>query len=390
MHLYQRKPDGPWHYEFRHKKERYRGTTGETKKDKARAFANKERDRVRSGQAGELPPKPERLTIAKALVEYGQEQQRRQRTPRHIDDTLGYLGRFADDAKINYVGQIDAPAIERGLAAIADRSPRTQNKVLAYIRAFCRWARKTGRAEVDPSRDVERVQQLPTQEQRRAFTPEEMDALTTREDIHPSRRLVYLVAAFTGLRRNELDTLERHHIDLDAGELTIEGKNAKNRKATTIPLTPIVVEAWRAWLASPDWYDRSNLRRGGRALPPVPNKQTLYHDLWKAGVIEREHVEGMGKKRSRWRYINTGPGWRLDFHCFRVTFITSLARAGVSLAQAQQLARHSDPKLTSTIYTRFDGADRFEAVRRLRDVVLSPENDAHKTPTRKTSRRKKA
>ena len=37
----------------------------------------------------------------------------------------------------------------------------------------------------------------------------------------------------------------------------------------------------------------------------------------------------------------------LDFHGQRATYITGLARAGVSPAQAQKLARHSDVNITT-------------------------------------------
>jgi integrase len=40
----------------------------------------------------------------------------------------------------------------------------------------------------------------------------------------------------------------------------------------------------------------------------------------------------------------------LDVHSFRVTFGTNLARAGVPLRTAQELMRHSAPKLTANIY----------------------------------------
>lgn len=41
----------------------------------------------------------------------------------------------------------------------------------------------------------------------------------------------------------------------------------------------------------------------------------------------------------------------LDMHCLRHTFITMLAKSGVSLQLAQKAARHSSPLLTSNIYT---------------------------------------
>jgi len=53
------------------------------------------------------------------------------------------------------------------------------------------------------------------------------------------------------------------------------------------------------------------------------------------------------------------------FHALRVTYATMLARAGVSLVQAQTLMRHSDPKLTANIYTRLQLHDGHAAVAKI-------------------------
>jgi hypothetical protein len=47
----------------------------------------------------------------------------------------------------------------------------------------------------------------------------------------------------------------------------------------------------------------------------------------------------------------------VDLHALRVTFITHLALGGVPLAVTQKLARHSDPWLTSNVYTSLGLAD---------------------------------
>src|SRR5262249_42009102 len=44
-------------------------------------------------------------------------------------------------------------------------------------------------------------------------------------------------------------------------------------------------------------------------------------------------------------------GRQVDIHALRLTFGTCLALAGVPLPVTQRLMRHSDPKLTSNIYT---------------------------------------
>jgi integrase len=55
----------------------------------------------------------------------------------------------------------------------------------------------------------------------------------------------------------------------------------------------------------------------------------------------------------------------LDFHGQRTTFISGLARAGVSPAKAQKLARHSDVNLTMRTYTHLQVEELAEAVESL-------------------------
>lgn len=62
-------------------------------------------------------------------------------------------------------------------------------------------------------------------------------------------------------------------------------------------------------------------------------------------------------------------GRTVDIHCLRHTFITNLARSGVSLQVAQKAARHSSPVLTSNIYTHLRLDDIAEAVKKLPDFT---------------------
>lgn len=54
-----------------------------------------------------------------------------------------------------------------------------------------------------------------------------------------------------------------------------------------------------------------------------------------------------------------------DFHSLRGQYITQLGRSGVSLVEAQKLARHCDPKLTANHYTHLSLLDLTSAVSRL-------------------------
>ncbi len=62
-------------------------------------------------------------------------------------------------------------------------------------------------------------------------------------------------------------------------------------------------------------------------------------------------------------------GLSRGLHSHRKTFGTELARAGVSLATSQKLMRHSDPKLTSNIYTDLKNLDLLTAVSSMPSVV---------------------
>jgi len=58
-------------------------------------------------------------------------------------------------------------------------------------------------------------------------------------------------------------------------------------------------------------------------------------------------------------------GRRVDLHALRHTFATRLEAAGVSLTRAQDLLRHSDPRLTAGIYTHLVITDRASALESL-------------------------
>ncbi len=72
---------------------------------------------------------------------------------------------------------------------------------------------------------------------------------------------------------------------------------------------------------------------------------------------ERERSDFLKYKDSQNRFA--------DFHANRHTFITNLSRAGVAPKVAQELARHSDIRLTMGIYTHTDLAEKKRAIQSL-------------------------
>jgi len=69
-----------------------------------------------------------------------------------------------------------------------------------------------------------------------------------------------------------------------------------------------------------------------------------------------QHLEAAGLNRF------DAAGRKIDFHALRYTFATKLARQGVSQRLAQELLRHSDPRLTANLYTDAAHLPTFDAI----------------------------
>ena len=130
--------------------------------------------------------------------------------------------------------------------------------------------------------------------------------------------------------------------------MTVEGTWTKNRKTAVLPLRQDLAAELREWLRG---------RPAGKPLFPVKGhkrKAMLRADLKAAGIEAVVH------------------GQVIDLHALRTTFITHLSLGGVPLAVAQKLARHSDPRLTSNVYTSLSLAELHKAVQALPPTGASP------------------
>jgi integrase len=166
---------------------------------------------------------------------------------------------------------------------------------------------------------------------------------------------LYLTACATGFRAGELASLTPASFDLGAlpARVTLPARKGKNRRLAVQPLTPEVAEALRDYLAGRPadlpiwpgcWSDRA--------------ADMLRTDLATAGIPFR--VEGPD-----------GPLFA-DFHALRHTYITRLEQSGVTIKQAQALARHSDPRLTIGRYSHATLAELGAALGKL-PPLTSPE-----------------
>jgi integrase len=217
----------------------------------------------------------------------------------------------------------------------------TSNGYLTAIKGFTRWLYQQERTDRDRLVSLSRLNaKTDPRHERRALAEAELRALLEaagRSDAAVEglsgrdRVMLYAAAMVTGLRASELASLSPSSFDLSVDRPTVRVKAAysKNRRESVQPLPLDVADALRSYLAA---------RPAGQAVWPGawPKNaaEMVRADLSAAGIPYRD-----------------GEGRVADFHALRHSYITLLERSGVSPKLAQELARHSDIRLTMNVYT---------------------------------------
>ncbi len=329
---------------------------------------------IERGDAGQHATRT--TPLSKLVDDYEEELKRRGCTEHHAAKTKYRIERLVEG--LSRLEEVTPDRIRAALARVSsegdkrrgerrsgDLSAKTVNDFRTCLSGLFTWLVKEGRWDKNPVASVARVENHGPEVTRRALEPAEFERLMAL-DIPIERRTCYLLAATTGLRRSELGSLKWTQVDLERATATLAARDAKNRREAVLPLRPDVVEALKALTVEskakiarkpsgkrlPRWEEIALARiEQGYVLPIVPLVRTFYKDLERAEIIEDASD-----------YITDGG--RLDFHGLRVTFATDLARADVSLAMAQKLMRHSDPRLTANVYTKLELHDAHAAVGR--------------------------
>jgi len=315
------------------------GTTDKQVAEKklAEIVAEKERER-----AGLIAPKLQRESAQKPfsahLADYLSDLATLGRCVTYRKQIKVRVGRMVAECGWKSPGAISVDSFVSWRCRQKKLGPKTLNEYLNELSAFLNWMVKQGRVTTNPVKDIPRVDIRGKQWRRRAFTDEEFGKLLVAAG---NRRVIYITAAYTGLRLGELQQLVWGDLRLDHERPHIIARAAttKNRREALIPLHPRLVAELR--LAKP-----SGVADDGKVFSQCSNPdRRIRLDMEKAGIVR---IDAMGRK--------------LDFHALRYTFATKLARSGISQRLAQELMRHSDPRLTANIYTDVTQLPTFEAV----------------------------
>lgn len=71
---------------------------------------------------------------------------------------------------------------------------------------------------------------------------------------------------------------------------------------------------------------------------------------------------------------------KIDFHSFRVIFVTYCFEVGANVKEAQTLARHATPDLTVNVYVRANDSRLFEIASKVQEKLFPMENLAPGLP----------
>jgi len=251
----------------------------------------------------------------------------RGRCRKHLSHTKSRLQRLFTDCNWRFIPEISANGFVKWRAQ-QTFSPKTANEFLGHANALFNWMERNERLERNPLKIVGKSETRGKERYvRRALTESELATLIQKSG---KRALPYMLAAYTGLRRGEIQKLtwEDVHWDQARPYILARASTTKNKKTAVLPLVPPLVEGLKAWRARQQNASGNVFRRG------VPTTKMLLKDL------ASSRIKGVDEH-----------GRHVDFHSLRHTFATMLANAGVSPRVAMELMRHSDMRLTAKTYT---------------------------------------
>jgi integrase len=256
------------------------------------------------------------------------------------------------------IESVTTEVIERWIATVG-RSPRTRNKLLILTHGILGRARKLYRLPGNAAAGVERFPQRRSGDIE-VFSPEEVMALV-RAAASEQDAVIFLTAAFTGLRRGELLALRWRDIDFAGSVIRVRGSFAagvlttpKSGRVRSVPMASEVAGAL------------ARLSARGSSIGE--------DDLVFAGELGT-YLDGSALRRRYDRALARAGLRRLRFHDLRHTFGTRVI-AKADIRRVQEWMGHADVQTTMK-YLHYapraeDAALVDEAFRMERPVVSQP------------------
>ncbi len=376
-----------WWARYRDENDRLRRVSLSTSKTAARKMLTDILEQVERRRAGLEDPVTEasRRPIEQHIDDFENHQKAKNNTPRYIEETLTKIRRCVESCKWLFAHQITASDVEGFLVDLRTKHGlgiQTSNHYLRSIKCFVRWLVVNRRLPSNPLDCLSALNAATDRRHdRRSLT---VDEFARVYDVAkngppsvglsgPDRAMLYLLAAWTGLRRGEIGSLTRRSFDFEseAPTVTVAAAYSKHRREDVLILHTDVVTALKTWLAlkssEPDdiLFHISERTCGidRRTSEMLMFDLGVARSLWIAEATTKK--DRREREKSDFLRYQDSQGKFADFHSLRHTFVTNLARANVDPKTAQTLARHSDIRLTMNTYTHVDQDRQAAAIKSL-------------------------
>jgi len=364
--IYKRKRAKKWtiaYYDHNGKRQTVRGFSDKQATERYAVKLEDEADKRRRGYIDHTQERfleNERLPLEEHLEDFERHLEANGGTPKHVRNTKKYVELVFNICGFKVPAEIDAAKVSVHLAELRRSKKvgvRAVNARVTAAKSFTRWLDSTGRVRCDALKSLKRDtagERSDRKRVRRALTDKEIGKLIHAAETGPEfmgmtgyqRSVLYQLALGTGLRAGEIGSLTPRDFDLtnpQAATVTVRAAYSKHRREDVLPLRSDLAKRLAAFIAQA-------MKHPEARLFDLPNRtaELLAFDLERAGIKAKDTADRV-----------------CDFHALRHTFITRLARSGVSPAVAKTLARHSTITLTMDRYTHTLIADERAALDKL-------------------------
>ena len=258
---------------------------------------------------------------------------------------------------------VDPKAVRRYVAHLSERAPAghgaapsTSARKLAALRALFASQREHGRISQNPADLVStprRGSHLP-----RVLSAREagglLDAIPASSALELRDRAMFELAYSSGLRAEEIVSLNCADVDYDGEQLRVEGKGRKTR---FVPVGEPAMAAVSAYLerARPALAEQAT--PATRATRTASSRALSLSELDALFLSKTGRPLGTGDVRRRLRTwtARVGVGEGASPHALRHSFATHLLDGGADLRSIQELLGHASVSSTQ-IYTRVESA----------------------------------
>ena len=314
-----------------------------------------------------------RAPLEDHLADYERAMEAKGNTPGHTKQAMKNIRFAAESGTWKTIADIDHASLDLAIDRLRakKRSHATINHRIRSAKSFTRWLLSNHRLARDPLVGVKMLNVASDRRrERRALDDDELAALLriaadipsvtvehryirksgpnkgklrlgTRTFTIERRDLLYLLAASTGLRFSEIKSLTPASFDFasDPKTVTVEASYSKRRRRDVQPIREDIAETMRPFVEA------------------APKRKPLWPKL--PDEIARVMAQDLEAAKIP---VTDDAGRVIDFHALRHTFITRLARSGVTPKVAQALARHSTITLTMDRYAHVALADTSKAL----------------------------